>query len=107
MSSVIFSQITILETINETKHILKCACCNGTGKMSRDHDNSSPYAVCDGKGVAVVDIINGSSPFIKCSICKGTGEQSRDLDNSGPYIICKKCLGIGARPISGELSIVY
>ena len=109
MGNTVYSQITIIESINESKHVIKCACCSGSGKMSRDHDNRSPYvtcAVCDGKGIVVVDIVNGSSPFIVCKICKGTGEQSRDLDNKSPYIICKKCYGVGARPIVGEMRVL-
>lgn len=109
MSNSSITEITIVERINNNKFVLSCACCNGSGKMAKDHDNNSPYVictVCDGRGVAVVEIINGSLPFIECPVCKGSGEQSRDLDNRSPYIICKKCLGIGARPIAGEMKIL-
>lgn len=100
--------IAIIETITDCKYVIKCACCKGTGRMSRDHDNSSPYVVCkvcDGRGLVLVETTE-PVPLAACGLCNGRGEQSRDLDNRAPYIICTKCKGVGARPIAGGMEII-
>ena len=100
--------ITVIEKISTNQFILKCACCNGTGRMARDHDDRSPYVpctVCNGRGVVLVEI-EGSLPFVKCQLCNGSGEQSRDCDNRSPYIICTRCKGVGAQPIAGIMKII-
>ena len=100
--------VVIIEELGNNKFILKCSCCNSTGKMSRDHDGREPYvicSVCNGRGNVLVEL-NGSLPFVKCAVCNGTGVMSRDLDGREPWVICKACQGVGAQPITGRINIV-
>ncbi|NOR46596.1 MAG: hypothetical protein GQ533_00905 [Methanosarcinaceae archaeon] len=100
--------IVILEELGNQNYILKCACCNGSGEMSRDHDRRSPYticSVCNGRGKVLIKL-NGSLPFVKCAVCNGIGEMSRDHDGRSPYRICSACLGLGAQPITGSMKLM-
>jgi hypothetical protein len=100
--------VTVVEEISSDRFIIKCACCKGSGVMSRDHDQRSPFipcTVCNGRGLVLVTI-SGTLPFVQCSLCKGTGEQSRDCDGRSPYIICTRCQGVGAQPLTGTLKLI-
>jgi len=102
------TSILIIEELGNDKYVLKCACCNGSGEMSRDHDGRSPYeicSVCRGRGVVLVEV-NGNLPFVKCACCNGSGEMSRDHDGRGPYTICEVCHGVGAVPITGTMRLI-
>ena len=100
--------ITILESVSASRFILRCACCGGSGEMSRDHDGRGPHctcSVCGGKGVVLVEI-DGETPFVKCAMCSGTGEMSRDHDGREPHVICSGCKGVGAQPIAGTMRVI-
>ena len=101
-------EVTIIQEISTDRFILKCACCGGTGKMSRDHDGRSPYeicSVCGGKGAVMVEL-DGQLPFVICQCCQGSGEMSRDLDGRSPYVVCEACDGVGAQPITGTMRLM-
>jgi DnaJ-class molecular chaperone len=101
-------RVTIIEELSESRYILECSTCGGSGEMSRDHDNRGPYvtcSVCGGKGKVMVKL-SGSTPFVECALCDGSGEMSRDHDGRGPYVICEGCQGVGAQPMAGEMEIL-
>ncbi len=100
--------MTIIEEIISHQFLLKCACCDGSGKMSKDHDGRDHYVpctVCNGRGVVMVEF-DGSLPFVKYALCNGSGEQSKDRDNRSPYIICTMCKGVGTQPVTGDMRMV-
>lgn len=71
--------------------IIKCAFCNGSGKVS-GWGGPDPCPVCEGRGEVHITYDNPQ----KCTFCKGTGKES---DWGGPSP-CRICHGIGViRPV--------
>ena len=89
-------QITIIDTISESRVIIKCAYCKGSGTQP---GYSTACSVCDGRGVLMLEI-NGEFPLVLCMYCKGSGIKP------GYYVPCPQCNGSGAQPIVGKSRIV-
>lgn len=106
--------VTIIETIDSNKYVLKCRKCDGSGKGYDGSRLSSKRVcnVCNGRGVVVVLLNeNASTPFVECKVCNGTGriKTSRPkhiIDLEYTMNTCSYCHGTGAQPICGSMKVL-
>ena len=90
--------ITIIEEIGDSRYLLKCARCNGTGRYI--HNTTYACDTCNGRGTVVVET-NGMLPFVKCGRCNGEG---RYIHNTS--YACDSCHGVGAQPATGTMRLI-
>jgi len=86
--------IMVIKELGNSRYILRCARCNGTGVYRPPHECSN----CNGRGVVMVEV-DGGLPFVQCARCGGTGVYR------APYE-CSTCYGTGAQPIKGSMRVV-
>jgi DnaJ-class molecular chaperone len=91
--------VVVIEELGDSRYILRCARCNGTGRYI--HDTSYECRTCGGRGVVMVEIVGGGPPFVKCARCNGTGRYIHDTSYE-----CKSCHGVGAQPVCGDMKIL-
>ncbi len=94
-------QITIIEQISSTEVIIKCARCEGSGRVWPGDADSRPCWVCAGKGKLLIEVER--LPLVECARCNGSG---RKWDEDSDSKECVACGGAGCQPVAGEWRII-
>ena len=90
--------MTIIEAVSDTRFILECALCRGSGNKP-GYKSYVAFEVCTGKGVVLVQ---GDAPFVSCRLCSGSGNKP----GYKSYVPCDACQGVGAQPIQGRMKLL-